>query len=438
MKRKNESLETTLKTLRDKLDAAIKSKTTHESKIKQLKLQSECLLKEIGQFKARENDLKLKEDEMTRTKSDEQIISELKKNYDFKIKQLNQELSKQNTNNKSLKADIENLSQKLKLNEEKYNHVERDAAQKKQLIEFYKKKLDEFNLKEKNEAHTKIEEIVDSTKIKKLNESNQKYLTELNLLKTKLKTIELDKFNLEKVIAQLEKTNTEHLSRIDMLKKENTNLHSNIKQLKLTSNEMEDYLNKLEKTAQTKMENLSEMSQQTLSIAKSRLNLAYKSVDYYKSMVKYFYEIILRKYFDLKKSIDYEKEKLAKKMTPETENGNSQNMKKAIDLASSILNLTFDELDDLIDVKIDNANRDGVNYEMMLTNLMNEFEKTFNNTAEFMGSNNNDLNNLDEPNLLKQYEKMTNELKRVIGDLVAKRLNQIIDLENELIFLKPN
>ena len=435
IKRKNDSLESTQKTLRDKLDAAIKSKITHESKIKQLKLQCECLLKEIAQFKNRENDLKLKEDEMARTKSDEQIISELKKSYESKIKQLNQELSKQNTNNKALKVDIDNLSQKLKLNEEKYNHVERDVAQKKQLIEFYKKKLDEFNLKEKNEANTKIDEIVDTTKMKKLNESNQKYLTELNLLKAKQKTIEMEKFNLEKTISQLEKTNAEHLSRIEMLKKDNTHLHSNIKQLKSTSNELEDYINKLEKTAQTKMENLSEMSQQTLSIAKSRLNLAYKSLDHYKCLIKYFYEIILKKYFELKKSIDFEREKLVRKTSSGNENGD-QNMKKAMDLASSILNLTFDELDDLIDVKIDNGNSGSVNYETMLTNMMNEFEKIFSTTADYVGNNN--MNNLDETSMLKQYEKMANELKKVIGDLVAKRLNQIIDLESELICLKPN
>ena len=117
-----------------------------ESKHKQLKSQKESNnAAEQANVKKMENDVKEKEESIRK-------LEESKKACDSKLKQLNADFGKQLNANKTLKTENEKLADKLKINEEKLNHTERDINQKKQLIEFYKKKLDEISEKEKNEA----------------------------------------------------------------------------------------------------------------------------------------------------------------------------------------------------------------------------------------------------------------------------------------------
>ena len=59
---------------------------------------------------------------------------------------MSQDLNKQIGVNKALKSETDKLNEKVKILEEKFSHSERDNTQKKQLIDFYKKKLDDMKV----------------------------------------------------------------------------------------------------------------------------------------------------------------------------------------------------------------------------------------------------------------------------------------------------
>lgn len=122
-----------------------------EQRSKTLKSHNDTQTQEINSLRKKELDFKDKELEWR--KQDEQSKDDIKKPLESKIRQLSSDLSKQISNAKSLKNDNEKLNDRLKVNEEKLNHTERDNAQKKQLIEFYKKKLEDFSTKEKNDMN---------------------------------------------------------------------------------------------------------------------------------------------------------------------------------------------------------------------------------------------------------------------------------------------
>ena len=146
-------------------------------------------------MRQKESDFQSKEEQIR--KNEETKFEDLKKTLESKMKQLNFDLNKQIANNKSLRSDHEALTNRCKQVEEKYAHCERDCAQKKQLIENYKKKLQDFSEKEKSELILKSQqepaETVTKIKLKKLNDLNQKYLMEINQFKMKLKLIETEK-----------------------------------------------------------------------------------------------------------------------------------------------------------------------------------------------------------------------------------------------------
>ena len=108
-------------------------------KLKQTANQNEKYLSEIANLKKKESDYKYKEEDFK--KQGDQIKDEIKKAHDIKCKQISSDLSKQIVVARGLRSENEKLLDKLKVCEEKLNHTERDNSQKKQLIDFYKKKI---------------------------------------------------------------------------------------------------------------------------------------------------------------------------------------------------------------------------------------------------------------------------------------------------------
>jgi hypothetical protein len=124
-----------------------------EAKVKQIKNQIENHQSEIGHLKKREQEFS--EKETTYKKQEEDAKEAIKKTYESKIKTLNYDLKKQANTTKNFKSEIENLNDKIKSFNEKVSHLERDNTQKKQLLEFYKKKLEESNTIQLNNSNEK-------------------------------------------------------------------------------------------------------------------------------------------------------------------------------------------------------------------------------------------------------------------------------------------
>lgn len=177
------------------------------------------------------------------------------------MKDLSNELSRQSSANKNLKAENDKLQDKVKLVEEKLNHTERDNQQKKQLIEFYKKKIEDAspcltNLENENAVLSDCKQ-----QLKKAQETNEKLKVELKAVKNRIQIALQEKQATEE---NLEKRDGE----LSVLKKERIpRLEASLKQAKAKINELESQMDSLGHKAETKLKSLAESSQQTMDIA---------------------------------------------------------------------------------------------------------------------------------------------------------------------------
>ena len=411
-----------------------------ELKVKHLKAQSEISSNELANYKRKEVDFKEKEELMK--KQDEQARDELKKNFESKIKQLNADLSKQINSNKTLKTDNEKLTDKLKINEEKLNHTDRDNNQKKQLIEFYNKKIDEFNAREKTEAASKFDDSNEpvndlKSQIKKLNETSEKSKTEVKSLRTRIQAVLSEKTSLEQKLTQIEKSSTDAHDKLESLKREKLKLENSLRQAKSKVNELESYVNELENVAESKIKNLSDVSQQTLAVAQFRLKYAYKFVDNYEKIIRFLYESLVNRAIELKKSIKSEKRVLDKSSKTIENKSIDENMKMAMNLASSVLNLTSNELDDIMSTSLSVTNNDRsklakeevkeeeLGFKKLSKKLLFEFDQCLNEGKKEKPM---DVADIDQEE----------GLNKNICELIVKRLNDVLTCERELALIKNN
>jgi centlein len=146
---------------------------SQEAKIRKIKNQLEICHNEVSYLKKRESEYL--EREKIILKQGEDQNDAIKKSLNSKIKALGAEIKKHIDTNKKFKNEIENLNDKIKIVNDRTIHLERDNSQKKQLIEFYKKRLEELSefkcniesndfLNEFKNQITKLNSIIDSLK----------------------------------------------------------------------------------------------------------------------------------------------------------------------------------------------------------------------------------------------------------------------------------
>ncbi len=294
-------------------DKLAKDSAQLELKIRHLKSQIDAGLIELTSLRKREQDFK--EREAAWHKHEDQLRDEVKKPLDLKIRQLNADLNRQLNAGKTLKAENERLTDRLAVQAEKLNHTERDNGQKKQLIEFYKKKLDEVSGREKSEATSgkSADEVALETigelkgQVKKANEAAEKAKVEIKSLKNRIQAVQAEKSICEARAVAGEKQLEELTHRMEAFKKDKA---SRVEQLRLAKQkvlDLEAYVEKLEATAEAKIQTLSDATHQTLTIAQFRLKFAFKSVDNYEKMFKFLYESLIGRCVELRREIGEEK-----------------------------------------------------------------------------------------------------------------------------------
>ena len=126
-------------------------------------------------------------------------------------------------------------------------------------------------------------------------------------MKNRIQAVQTDKTTAEAKLAQQEKQTNELNTRLDAMKRDKVNKENTAKQSKQKIVDLEHFIEKLEATAESKIQTLSDATHQTLTIAQFRLKYAFKSVDNYERMIKYLYESLVKRCIDLRKEIKVEK-----------------------------------------------------------------------------------------------------------------------------------
>jgi len=426
-----------------------------ELKIRHLKSQIDAGLVELKSLRKREQEFKEREAEWQ--KHEGQLKDEVKKPLELKIRQLNGDLSRQVNTAKTLKVENEKLSDRLAVNVEKLNHTERDNGQKKQLIEFYKKKLDEISSTEKSEAAScrSVDEVAFETinelkgQVKKLNETIEKLKVEIKSLKNRIQVVQTEKTTCEARALASDKKLEEVTSRVETLKKEKASRAEQLKQTKQKVIDLETYVEKLESTAESKIQTLSDATHQTLSIAQFRLKFAFKSVDNYEKMFKYLYESLVDRCVELRRELSKEKKLKVEmnekeKIRNECDQFMNDNMKMAMNLASNVLNLTSNEIEDILSSSVadnNDLNRTSVakqevkggdsdaEYKKNCAKQLCDFELRLNSTKK-----EKQIKSLTD--LSKELESIGSEdINKEICEMISQRFNEVLGYEKELASL---
>lgn len=398
--RQRTCLELKLDNLRQYNEKMAKDMECSEQKLKNYRLQIENLNNEVSCLKKKE--LELKETEHEVVKREQQIRDELKKQLELKNRQISNDLNRQVSQNKNLKAENEKLVDRLKINEEKINHLERDINQKKQLVEFYKKKLEENQIKSDPVFSFANDQLVADLKcqVKKMSDLVEKYKLETKNLRQSLQTAQTARHEMEQKLEKSEKTASTFKERIIGIKKQKDDLETRLSEEHKRVLGLESVISELESSAHNKLKSLSQTSHETLNMAQLKVKYAFKLVENFENLIKNLYESLLNRVEINRKAVRSEKEKKEEKLE----------MKFALDLASSVLNLSQNEIDDLL------KDKDAIENEP--EKLLFEFEQYLNTSKK---------EQFDDVNIIN-IEK--------ICELISFRIEQIIGFEKELICLK--
>jgi chromosome segregation ATPase len=268
---------------------------------------------------------------------------ELKKHYETRIKSLTQDLSKQTNSNKTLKIDLDKATDKLKVAEEKLNHTERDIVQKRQLIEFYKKKLDETKIStEKLQNTAEIDEL--QLKVQNLTDSNEKLKVQTKSLKTRLQVLQDEKTKNDRKYSDNEREIDDLKRELNLMRSQKKQFENELKESKAEVNTLNKTIKDIEYTVEKKLHSLTSSNLQTLDIAQEKLNDAYKRINNFEMILKTFYETVVNRSLRLKKRLNEKKDK----KLPAASHNEHNSLKRAMNFASTVLNLSSADLEDIM------------------------------------------------------------------------------------------
>ncbi|NWI15252.1 CNTLN protein, partial [Crypturellus soui] len=284
--------------------------------------------------------LKLRE-HLSQTASKSEATSALSKNMDLEMKQLqcklknsNNEITKQSTTIKSLKNEVQEKEEQIQELQVKISRMERDLNMKRHLIEDLRSRLkaNQENEKTYNETLQSLER-----KVKAVTEDCSKKKTSIDSLKQRLNVATKEKSQYEQLY---------HKAKNELEKK-----HVKLTNLESKMIETECAMSALETTASQQLHGLAKQSGQALETVQKRLLLANDKVEEFTVFVK-----------ALTRELQHSVQELRTKVKQAKRMGEVQNCKKSLSqecvqraqsLAASILNVSKSDLEEILEVEDD-------------------------------------------------------------------------------------
>ncbi|XP_019373090.1 PREDICTED: centlein isoform X5 [Gavialis gangeticus] len=291
------------------------------------------------------------------------------KNMDLKMKQLrcklknaNNEISKQSTTIKSLKNEVQEKEERTWELQEKISRMERDLNMKRHLIEDLRSRLkaNQENEKLDREAIETLEK-----RVKALTEDCSNKKTSIDSLKQRLNVAIKEKSQYE----QIYRKTKEELGKKDLRL---TNLEGKVI-------EAERAMTELETTASQQLHGLAKQSSQALEVVQKKLLLANDKVEEFITFVKALTRQLQRSVQEIRIRIRH-----SKKLREERECNkglSKESVHRAQSLAASILNISKTDLEEILhtegDEEAERAKRESENDKEWLCYIQKLLEGQF-------------------------------------------------------------
>ncbi|XP_035166009.1 centlein isoform X3 [Oxyura jamaicensis] len=259
------------------------------------------------------------------------------KNIDLEMKQLqcklknsNNEITKQSTTIKSLKNEVQEKEEQIRELQAKISRLERDLNMKRHLIEDLRSRLKAYQEKEKacNETLDSLER-----KLKSLNEDCSNKKASIDSLKQRLNVATKEKSHYEQMYHKTK----------DELEKKDVKL-SNLESKMI---ETEQAMTELETAASQQLHGLAKQSGQALETVQKKLLLANERVEEFMTFVKALSTELQHSIQELRIKIKQAKKK------EEVRACKKRLSQQSIQLAASILNVSTTDLEEILEVEDD-------------------------------------------------------------------------------------
>ncbi|KAM6037025.1 centlein [Theristicus caerulescens] len=311
-----------------------------DQRLQSSKLTIEVLTSNLAKWQQEKEDLKGKlklREHLSQTAGKSEATPAPSKNIDLEMKQLqcklknsNNEITKQSTTIKSLKNEVQEKEERIRELQVKISRLERDLNMKRHLIEDLKSRLKANQENEKTSNET-LESL--GRKVKALAEDCLNKKTSIDSLKQRLNVATKEKSQYEQMY---------HKAKDELEKKDLklTNLESKMI-------ETECAMTELETTASQQLHGLAKQSEQALETVQKKLLLTNDKVEEFMTFVKALTRELQHSVQELRTKI-----KQAKKMgeVRACKKGLSQ---ESVQLAASILNVSTTDLEEILEVEDD-------------------------------------------------------------------------------------
>ncbi|XP_068784996.1 centlein isoform X3 [Struthio camelus] len=304
----------------------------------------QALTSDLAKWQQEKEDLqgkvKLRE-HLSQTASKNEATPAPSKNIDLEMKQLqcklknsNNEITKQSTTIKSLKNEVQEKEEQIQELQVKISRMERDLHMKRHLIEDLRcrQKANQENEKTYNETLQGLER-----KVKALTEDCSSKKTSIDSLKQRLNVVTKEKSQYEQLY---------HKTKDELEKK-----HLKLTNLESKMIDTECAMTALETTASQQLHGLAKQSGQALETVQKRLLLANDKVEEFMKFVKALTRELQHSIQELRTKIKQEK-RMGEVRT--RKKGLSQEcVQRAQSLAASILNVSKTDLEEILEVEDD-------------------------------------------------------------------------------------
>ncbi|XP_044203045.1 centlein isoform X1 [Thunnus albacares] len=249
-----------------------------------------------------------------------------------KLKSASAEVTRQVAANKALRGQLQEKEDKLRQLQDKASHTERDVNMKRQLVEDLKTRLKFLQEMEKS-YHGQVEEL--EKKVKTLSEEATNRKAFIESLKRRLSVATTEKSQYEASCTKLKE---------DLEKKE-----QRIHALQARVGASEQALAALEQTATEQMEGLTQQSSHALDRLQRQLGQAYSQLEQLHSFIKALASEILLDVQEVKQQL-MKRRRLRQANAVAAKGGlSAKSMIKAKSIAASILNMSENDLADIMD-----------------------------------------------------------------------------------------
>ncbi|CAF0919771.1 unnamed protein product, partial [Didymodactylos carnosus] len=266
-------------------------------------------------------------------------------NLQTRLKNTSFDASKQRKLNKTLQTENDLLNRNVQTLTEKLQHMERDIVSKRQLIENYKVRTNEMELNLIKSGEKSNKEGIDDDRLKTLNETNERLRVSIDSYKHRLQAITRDKQTIDarylETFDELQKLKV----RFDDIQSKLRYSEQQMRQCRLNNDQLNNEIVNCRHLSEQQLITFNMKTQDSLSKMNNELSHTHKRLNEHEKFITGFINEMIQRSNQMMDNIRRTREQQKQR---ESFSISMPGYDNAMNISKKILNLTQDDLDDIM------------------------------------------------------------------------------------------